>query len=84
MRRWNKYDHLFVIHDRALNAARKATSVLPEPTSPHKRRSIGLTDSISFLTSGAWLWSGRAFLRTENFFRNLSCQSTSGEKTNLF
>ena len=35
----------------ALNAARIATSVLPNPTSPQIRRSIGLGSSMSCLTS---------------------------------
>ena len=35
----------------ALNAARIATSVLPNPTSPHTRRSIGWSSSMSAFTS---------------------------------
>ena len=43
----------------ALNAARMATSVLPKPTSPHSRRSIGYGRSMSTLTSSmAVRWSG--------------------------
>ena len=43
----------------ALNAARIATSVLPNPTSPHSRRSIGYGRSMSALTSTiATRWSG--------------------------
>ena len=43
----------------ALNAARIATSVLPKPTSPHSRRSIGYGRSMSALTSSMALrWSG--------------------------
>ena len=42
----------------ALNAALKATSVLPKPTSPHNNRSIGRGDSISCLIScHALSWS---------------------------
>ena len=42
----------------ALNAARIATSVLPNPTSPQIRRSIGLGSSMSCLTSSiAVSWS---------------------------
>ena len=42
----------------ALNAARTAISVLPNPTSPQIRRSIGLGDSMSRLTSSiAESWS---------------------------
>ena len=37
----------------ALNAARSATSVLPNPTSPHTSRSIGTSSSMSALT--AWI-----------------------------
>jgi hypothetical protein len=43
----------------ATNAARSATSVLPKPTSPQTRRSIGLGDTMSWIT--AWIaacWSG--------------------------
>ena len=39
----------------ALNAARMATSVLPKPTSPHTRRSIGISRSISCFTSAVAL-----------------------------
>ena len=43
----------------ALNAARMATSVLPKPTSPQMRRSIGLGRSMSALVSSmARIWSG--------------------------
>ena len=43
----------------ALNAARMATSVLPKPTSPHTRRSIGCASSMSRLMSSiAVRWSG--------------------------
>ena len=35
----------------ALSAARSATSVLPNPTSPQTRRSIGIGRSMSFLVS---------------------------------
>ena len=43
----------------ALNAARSASSVLPKPTSPHSRRSIGRSDSMSALISASALsWSG--------------------------
>ncbi len=43
----------------ALNAARSATSVLPYPTSPHTRRSIGRGASMSRFTSSiARSWSG--------------------------
>ena len=43
----------------ALNAARMATSVLPNPTSPHSSRSIGYGRSMSALTSVmATRWSG--------------------------
>ena len=42
-----------------LNAARRATSVLPKPTSPQSRRSIGRSDSMSALMSAtAAAWSG--------------------------
>ena len=42
-----------------LNAARSATSVLPKPTSPQSRRSIGFGDSMSALMSSiAARWSG--------------------------
>ena len=42
-----------------LNAARSATSVLPTPTSPQSRRSIGHGSSISCLMSAAQVsWSG--------------------------
>ncbi len=43
----------------AMNAARSATSVLPKPTSPHTRRSIGFGLTMSWIT--AWIaarWSG--------------------------
>ena len=44
--------------DAALNAARTATSVLPNPTSPHTSRSIGRSDSMSSLTTSmAASWS---------------------------
>ena len=43
----------------ALNAARIATSVLPNPTSPQTRRSIGTGASMSAFTSAIALsWSG--------------------------
>ena len=43
----------------ALNAARTATSVLPNPTSPETTRSIGTARSMSALTSSiAESWSG--------------------------
>ncbi len=43
----------------ALNAARMATSVLPNPTSPQMRRSMGLGHSMSALVSSmAVSWSG--------------------------
>ena len=43
----------------ALNTARMATSVLPNPTSPHTRRSIGTGCSMSAFTSTMALsWSG--------------------------
>ena len=43
----------------ALNAALTAISVLPKPTSPQIRRSMGMGDSMSFLTSAvALIWSG--------------------------
>lgn len=43
----------------ALKAARIATSVLPKPTSPHTRRSIGRARSMSDFTSLVALsWSG--------------------------
>jgi hypothetical protein len=43
----------------ALNAARTATSVLPNPTSPQMRRSMGTGASMSCLTSStARSWSG--------------------------
>ena len=43
----------------ALKAARTATSVLPKPTSPHTRRSIGRSASMSAVTSAmARAWSG--------------------------
>jgi hypothetical protein len=35
----------------AQKAARKATSVLPKPTSPHTRRSIGRPDFMSSITA---------------------------------
>jgi hypothetical protein len=42
-----------------LNAARIATSVLPNPTSPHTSRSIGCARSMSRVTSRmAEDWSG--------------------------
>ena len=42
----------------ALNAARMATSVLPKPTSPQIRRSIGLGSSMSTLEAAmAFTWS---------------------------
>ncbi|MNS89231.1 hypothetical protein D3C72_1232370 [compost metagenome] len=43
----------------AMNAARSATSVLPKPTSPQTRRSIGLPEVMSLMT--LWMasaWSG--------------------------
>ena len=43
----------------AMNAARNATSVLPKPTSPQTRRSIGCGEIMSWMT--AWIaacWSG--------------------------
>ena len=43
----------------ALKAARSATSVLPYPTSPHSRRSMGTGFSMSALISAmAFSWSG--------------------------
>lgn len=43
----------------AMNAARSATSVLPKPTSPHTRRSIGLPLVMSPITAAmAAAWSG--------------------------
>ena len=43
----------------ATNAARSATSVLPKPTSPHTRRSIGLPAAMSVTTASiAAAWSG--------------------------
>ena len=43
----------------ALNAARRATSVLPKPTSPQTRRSMGFADCMSAFTSAmAASWSG--------------------------
>ncbi len=42
----------------ALNTARMATSVLPKPTSPHTRRSMGAGTSMSAFTSSmARTWS---------------------------
>ena len=42
----------------AANVARNATSVLPKPTSPHTRRSIGLPDAMSVITASiAAAWS---------------------------
>ena len=44
--------------EAALTAARSATSVLPKPTSPQTRRSIGCSDSMSPLTASiASIWS---------------------------
>ena len=43
----------------AMKAARRATSVLPKPTSPHTRRSIGRPDFMSATTASmAASWSG--------------------------
>ena len=52
-----RYITCLLLHT-ALNMARKATSVLPKPTSPHNKRSIGTLESISFKTSSiANCWS---------------------------
>src|SRR5690606_32795188 len=50
-------DLLSIIY--SFKAARIATSVFPKPTSPHTRRSIGFSFSISSLTAAvAVVWSG--------------------------
>ena len=45
-----EHHHLLAVLG-ALKAARRATSVLPKPTSPQMRRSIGRGDSMSCFTS---------------------------------
>ncbi len=62
----------------ALNAARTAISVLPNPTSPQINRSIGLTLSMSRFTSAvAAAWSGVSSYMNE---ASISfCQCMSGE-----
>ena len=63
----------------ALNAARIATSVLPNPTSPLSRRSIGLLRSMSAFTSAvAWSWWG---VSSKGKDASISfCQGLSGPK----
>ena len=61
----------------ALKAARMATSVLPKPTSPQIRRSIGRGASMSRLTSSmARSWSGVSVKWKE--FSNSHIQRVSG------
>src|SRR5450631_222479 len=63
----------------ALNAARRASSVLPNPTSPHRRRSIGRSDSMSALISAsAATWSGVSSKGKEA--SSSCCQAVSGPK----
>src|SRR5665647_1949113 len=61
----------------ALNAARTATSVLPKPTSPESRRSIGMGRSMSALTSSMVVsWSGVS--ANGNDSSSSRCQGVSG------
>ena len=63
----------------ALNAARMATSVLPKPTSPQIKRSIGLARSMSaFVSPMARSWSGVS--SKMNAPSNSRCHGTSGRK----
>ena len=63
----------------ALKAARMATSVLPYPTSPHSRRSIGAERSMSRLMSAmAMIWSGVSV--NSKASSNSRCQGVSAEK----
>ncbi len=61
----------------ALNAARTATSVLPKPTSPQIKRSIGRGRSMSiFVSMIAFIWSGVS--RNGNECSNSDCHLVSG------
>ena len=63
----------------ALNAARRATSVLPKPTSPATRRSMGRWRSMSFFTSSmARSWSAVSSKRKAA--SNSCCHGVSAEK----
>ena len=61
----------------ALNAARTAISVLPKPTSPQMRRSMGMGFSMSALTSSMVLsWSGVS--TNANASSSSRCHGVSG------
>ena len=65
----------------ATNAARSATSVLPKPTSPHTRRSIGLPSARSCSTSSiARSWSSVSShgKRSTNCSQLASSRSSTG------
>ena len=63
----------------ALNTARTATSVLPNPTSPHTNRSMGMSDSMSpFTSSTARSWSTVSVKEKES--SSSRCQGVSGAK----
>ena len=65
----------------ALNAARMATSVLPNPTSPHTRRSMGIGRSMSSVTSSmARCWSGVSWYGNRRSSSRV--RSSSGGKAN--
>ena len=62
-----------------LNAARNATSVLPNPTSPHNNRSIGEESSMSCLISLIQRsWSSVS--SNSKWASKSCCHSVSGEK----
>ncbi len=66
-----------------LKAARKATSVLPKPTSPHKSRSIGASLSMSSLISPTHRsWSSVS--SNSNLFSKSLCHSPSRGKAKPF
>ena len=67
----------------ALKAARMATSVLPKPTSPQSKRSIGFGCSISFLVSSIQRsWSSVSIY--SKLSSNCFCHGVSAEKANPF
>ena len=67
----------------ALNAALTATSVFPNPTSPHTSLSIGLFRSMSAFTSAVALsWSGVSSYR--KLASSSCCRKESFEKANPF
>ena len=63
----------------ALNAARTATSVLPNPTSPDSSRSIGIGFSMSALISSI-VWSWSRVSANGNASSSSRCQGVSGPK----